>query len=87
MEQNIKVTGPCSLCDGTYNNYGNNPEPILPNARRCCDTCNATKVIPARIGSVFTKGGAKGGSSKSPAKIAASRINGAKNKKNYEPRL
>jgi hypothetical protein len=28
--------------------YGNNPQP-LSDIGRCCDTCNMTKVIPARL--------------------------------------
>jgi hypothetical protein len=42
-------TGPCSLCDGDYTNYGNNPEPLLGFEERCCADCNQTKVIPARL--------------------------------------
>lgn len=29
--------------------YGHNPEPLAEDGR-CCDNCNATKVIPARLG-------------------------------------
>jgi hypothetical protein len=42
----------CGLCDGTLDcKYGNNPAPLKTNGRNdvCCDTCNATKVIPARM--------------------------------------
>lgn len=42
----------CCLCKGQiedkgYWNKGNNAEPLKTG--RCCDTCNATKVIPARL--------------------------------------
>ena len=40
----------CIICGGPYSGYGHNPEPILPMSRgRCCDTCNATIVIPYRM--------------------------------------
>ncbi len=44
----------CCLCKnkcmgwGDNNEYGNNPAP-LKHKGECCDTCNDTKVIPARI--------------------------------------
>lgn len=37
----------CSICGKIFYGYGNNAEPI--NKGRCCDTCNTTFVIPARI--------------------------------------
>ena len=37
----------CSICRRPYTGYGNNAEPV--NQGRCCDECNATVVIPARI--------------------------------------
>lgn len=37
----------CCLCGGEYNGYGNNPEPLKKG--RCCDKCNITKVVPARM--------------------------------------
>ena len=37
----------CSICNKEYDEYGNNAEPI--NDGRCCDNCNATVVIPARM--------------------------------------
>ena len=40
----------CCLCGKTVKGWGNNPSPLNndPNAR-CCDECNYTKVIPARM--------------------------------------
>lgn len=43
----------CILCDGEITNYGNNPWPLTENGR-CCDECNAHKVIPARLELVRT---------------------------------
>lgn len=37
----------CCLCGETYQGFGNNAEPIMDG--RCCDACNASKVIPERI--------------------------------------
>lgn len=45
----------CSLCGGPVEawpggyGYGHNPEPLKPIEERCCDDCNWTKVIPARL--------------------------------------
>ena len=42
----------CSICKDTINDkYGHNAEPI--NDGRCCDMCNQTKVIPARIKEMY----------------------------------
>lgn len=38
----------CCLCGVTYNGWGNNAWP-LDNEGRCCDQCNFTKVVPARL--------------------------------------
>ena len=29
--------------------YGHNPEPLVDSPARCCNTCNDTKVIAARL--------------------------------------
>ena len=40
----------CCICGKEINGYGNNPWPVDDNENaRCCDDCNTTKVIPARI--------------------------------------
>jgi hypothetical protein len=44
----------CCLCGGDAGRYGHNIAPLYHDGRyatagRCCDTCNATKVIPARF--------------------------------------
>ena len=41
---------PCALCTGSYEGYGNNPQPVLEDMNdRVCDSCNWNTVIPARI--------------------------------------
>ncbi len=41
----------CCLCDKEVEGYGNNPRPLpIKNENDvCCDECNSSKVIPARI--------------------------------------
>jgi len=38
----------CVLCDVEFKGYGNNPSPCAEMGM-CCDACNFTKVIPARL--------------------------------------
>jgi hypothetical protein len=42
----------CSICGNVIEGYGNNPAPIKTKSVTdvCCDECNYTKVIPARLG-------------------------------------
>lgn len=48
MDEN--ATWNCSICGLPSHGYGNNPQPVRPSYDdRCCDTCNAITVIPARI--------------------------------------
>lgn len=41
----------CCLCGAEVkDSYGNNPYPLNKSLDdRCCDRCNVTKVIPARL--------------------------------------
>lgn len=45
----------CCLCDGIFEGWGNNPDPLKDSdgewfkEEECCDDCNSTKVIPARF--------------------------------------
>lgn len=51
-------TGDCCLCDGRYENWGNNPYPLCDeddHESRCCHACNEKKVIPARMVAMFKK--------------------------------
>jgi hypothetical protein len=41
----------CSICGKEYVGWGNNAQPV--NNGRCCDDCNTTAVIPARIELMF----------------------------------
>lgn len=43
----------CVLCKKEVKGYGNNPAPLGNVYDDCCDTCNRTKVIPARIASLI----------------------------------
>lgn len=48
--------GNCCLCKGLMSNkWGNNPAPLKKRGK-CCDKCNADKVIPARMGGVLNVG-------------------------------
>ena len=38
----------CCICGGTWEGYGNNPDPVKQKGR-CCDECNILYVIPARM--------------------------------------
>ena len=38
----------CVICGDTVVGFGNNPQPIS-DVGECCDACNLTKVIPARL--------------------------------------
>lgn len=38
----------CIFCGKEIVGYGNNPAPLSEEGR-CCDECNYTKVIPARL--------------------------------------
>lgn len=48
MDEN--ATWNCSICGEPSRGFGHNPQPVRPDYEdRCCETCNATVVIPARI--------------------------------------
>ena len=50
----------CCLCNEPLEDeFGNNPAPVKQEGR-CCDVCNATKVIPARLKEVRLHGDWKG---------------------------
>lgn len=40
-------TWKCCLCGRKFTGWGNNAEPL--KSGRCCNECNDTKVIPARL--------------------------------------
>lgn len=40
----------CSICGKSFKGYGNNPEPVQRWFKgACCDECNMTVVMPARL--------------------------------------
>lgn len=40
----------CCICGKEIEGYGNNPWPVTKKQTdKCCDNCNITKVIPARM--------------------------------------
>ena len=40
----------CSICGKSFKGYGNNPEPVQRWFKgACCDECNVTVVMPARL--------------------------------------
>ena len=40
----------CCICGRPIENYGNNPWPVVEDPdEKCCDVCNYTEVIPARL--------------------------------------
>lgn len=41
----------CSICLMEYEGYGHNAAPI--NEGRCCEQCNNSNVIPARVYEIF----------------------------------
>ena len=45
----MKKKGICAICGKTYDDYGNNPEPLMPFENRVCNECNSNYVIPARL--------------------------------------
>jgi len=45
----------CCLCGSDEFGYGNNPAPLDQMPNRCCDACNYTKVIPARMEMMFAE--------------------------------
>ena len=38
----------CPICKDTYEGYGNNPWP-LNHEKDCCNDCNLSYVVPARM--------------------------------------
>jgi hypothetical protein len=47
----------CCICDEVSNGFGNNPETVgalkYSLDAKCCDWCNNTFVVPARISAMF----------------------------------
>lgn len=44
-------TGKCCLCNGTFTDYGHNPDPLGDvQTEHCCDDCNTMYVLTVRLG-------------------------------------
>ena len=41
----------CKICNETIFGHGHNAQPITNG--RCCEVCNTTKVLPARLELMF----------------------------------
>ena len=53
MENDVKV---CCICGKKFTGWGNNPWPIVDDVDAiCCDTCNDTQVIQARLVRMYNK--------------------------------
>jgi hypothetical protein len=48
---NSKGPHDCVICGVNFTGYGHNPAPVSYKGR-CCDSCNSSEVIPARIKNV-----------------------------------
>lgn len=47
----------CCICHKKFKGYGNNPAPVDNDlSHRCCDGCNDSIVIPARLAELYGKG-------------------------------
>jgi hypothetical protein len=49
--KNYKEINKCSICNGKYDGYGHNADPI--NDGRCCSKCNSEFVILKRLEDVM----------------------------------
>ena len=50
LETSETQTNICCICGETFTGYGNNPYPVVKDeSARCCDDCNISVVIPARL--------------------------------------
>lgn len=48
----------CCICGEKFTGWGNNPYPVVDGINaKCCDRCNETKVLPARLAQMFGKKG------------------------------
>ena len=46
----------CCICGKKFIGWGNNPYPVVDDENaRCCDDCNGTTVVPARIAEFYRK--------------------------------
>lgn len=44
----------CCICGKKFTGWGNNPYPVVDDENaRCCDDCNNSEVIPARLSKIY----------------------------------
>ena len=44
----------CCICGQKFTGWGNNPYPVVDDDdAMCCDMCNQTRVLPARMAQMF----------------------------------
>ena len=48
--EDYKETGICCICGKEYTHWGNNALPVKDG--RCCDECNDTEVLQARLDNI-----------------------------------
>ena len=58
----MKTEKTCCICKKKFTGWGNNPYPY--HGKVCCDACNATKVIPARLYAMFSNHNSRNGETK-----------------------
>ena len=52
----MKVSN-CIICEEAFEGYGNNPWPLHSlDEGECCDDCNISQVVPARIYMLYSDG-------------------------------
>ena len=51
LDSGVKLM--CCFCNEEIDGYGNNPEPVVEAELKCCDKCNESVVIPARINNLI----------------------------------
>lgn len=52
VDEIIECENKCCICKNELIGYGNNPDPVK-DFGRCCDDCNASEVVPARLTLMF----------------------------------
>lgn len=46
----------CCICGVKFTGWGNNPYPVVEDeGARCCDVCNAERVVHARLAQMFVE--------------------------------
>ena len=55
VNEKIGTKMKCVICNSKVFGFGHNAEPVMIGV--CCDICNDTKVIPARIKNLIGAGG------------------------------